>query len=91
MRVLRADAFGVMSDEPDYILDLSSQPEADAAGGAGGARPWIGINFDCCGVYARIYRNREGTLYSGRCPKCLAKVEVQVGPGGTSQRLFRAS
>jgi hypothetical protein len=80
-----------MPEEPDYILDLSGCETPSASDADDQTRPWIGVNFDCCGVYARIYRNREGTLYIGRCPRCLAKVEVRVGRGGTDQRIFRAS
>jgi hypothetical protein len=54
-------------------------------------RPYIGILFECCGVYARVYRRREENRYHGRCPKCLATVEVHVGPDGVTTRLFRAS
>ena len=34
------------------------------------SRPFLGIWFDCCGVYGRIYKNKDGTAYVGRCPKC---------------------
>lgn len=53
-------------------------------------RPHIGITFKCCNVYTRIYINRAGTAYVGYCPKCTAKVEVKVGPGGTDARFFTA-
>jgi hypothetical protein len=86
---------GSMSDDPAYFLDISGL--ADAPGGAepgvGGetdARPWIGVQFECCGVYTRIYRNREGTAYEGCCPRCTRPVHIKVGPGGTSHRMFRA-
>lgn len=54
------------------------------------ARPYIGILFDCCGVYARVYRRAEARVYEGRCPKCLAQVRVRVGPHGVAARIFRA-
>ncbi len=53
-------------------------------------RPYIGIMFDCCGVYARIYRNKEGTAYVGRCPKCMREVRLKTGDGGTNTRFFHA-
>ena len=54
-------------------------------------RQFLGIWFDCCSVYGRIYKNTEGTAYVGRCPKCLRSVRVKVGEGGTNQRFFRGS
>ena len=53
-------------------------------------RPYIGVRFECCGVYARIYRQPNSMYYVGRCPRCLRTVRVRVGPDGTSARLFRA-
>ena len=54
-------------------------------------RPFIGIFFECCRIYARIYRRPSDTEYVGRCPRCLAEVRLKVGPDGTTQRIFRAS
>jgi len=59
-----------------------------AGGGSGEARPFIGINFKCCGIYCRIYRNKEQTAYEGSCPKCRKRVKLPIGSGGTSCRFF---
>jgi len=53
-------------------------------------RKFLGINFRCCNIYARIYVNKEGTAYDGRCPKCGKKVHVQIGGEGVSNRFFDA-
>lgn len=54
-------------------------------------RAFLGIWFDCCNTYGRIYKNAQGTAYTGRCPKCLRPVTVRIGGDGTSQRFFRGS
>jgi hypothetical protein len=54
------------------------------------ARPYLGVHFDCCGTYARIYRNRDRTAYEGRCPRCLGRLRVPIGRNGTDARFFRA-
>ena len=54
-------------------------------------RQFLGIWFDCCHVYGRLYKNKAGTMYYGRRPRCLRSVRVRVGEGGTNQRFFRGS
>ena len=62
----------------------------DTSGSNGSARRFLGIQFACCGVYARVYVNREGAAYEGRCPRCGKPVNVRIGPGGTDSRFFTA-
>ena len=49
---------------------------------------FLGVMFNCCSVYTRIYKNKDGSAYVGRCPKCLKNVKIPVGEYGTSERFF---
>ena len=84
--------YSLMSDDPPYILDVRGLKEEGLEGREPPqrGRRWIGIHFECCGVYSRIYRNAEGTAYKGYCPRCARAVRVRIGPGGTHHRMFRA-
>jgi len=53
-------------------------------------RKYLGIKFNCCNVYNRVYINKDGTAYTGFCPKCFRKVNIKVGEGGTDNRFFNA-
>jgi hypothetical protein len=78
-------------DPTGQNLDLSSDPPQPAGSSAGPpADRYLGVKFECCGVYARIYPNRAGDAYEGRCPRCLAPVRVEIGPGGSDSRFFVA-
>jgi len=53
-------------------------------------RKFIGVKYNCCNIYVRIYANKEGTAYEGRCPKCFRPVKFKIGEGGTDHRFFEA-
>lgn len=53
-------------------------------------RKWIGVHFECCAVYTRIYKNAAGGAYEGHCPRCARPIRVKIGPGGTETRFFTA-
>lgn len=54
-------------------------------------RNFLGIWFECCHTYGRLYKNAKGDQYVGRCPKCLRPVHVRIGGEGTNRRFFRGS
>jgi len=74
-----------MTDGRDYKLDLTSavKPAEEST-----KRPYLSVQFACCGVYQRIYRDRDGQSYQGRCPRCGKPVRFAVGQGGTDARFF---
>ena len=47
-------------------------------------RKYLGIYFECCNVYGRVYQNNDKTAYSGFCPRCMRRVSIKVGEGGTN-------
>ncbi|RKX35002.1 MAG: hypothetical protein DRP71_05270 [Verrucomicrobia bacterium] len=54
-------------------------------------RRFLGVQFVDCQVYGRLYLNAEGTVYTGRCPRCGATVRARVGDEGTKCRFFLAA
>ena len=65
-------------------------PDAGKTGDQPKERPYLGVHFECCNIYLRIYRNRAGTAYVGNCPRCGKPVRINIGRGGSSSRFFTA-
>ncbi len=53
-------------------------------------KKFLGILFECCNVYRRIYINKEKNAYEGRCPLCMREVKVLIGSDGKDTRFFKA-
>lgn len=71
--------------------DPSGAARAETDAMAGLAKPFLMIWFRCCSTYARLPKSSDGLRYEGRCPKCLAHLEVPIGEGGSKRRMFEAS
>jgi hypothetical protein len=70
------------------LYDSKPKPDNDSQENKKSARPFLGVHFECCDVYVRLYRPNDRPFYQGRCPKCSKSVFIPVGKGGTSSRFF---
>lgn len=73
-------------------LDVTNEPDQPPRKEETGrrVRPFLGIKFACCGIYSRIYQNKDATYYIGNCPKCAKQVRIKIGHGGSNTRFFTA-
>ncbi len=53
-------------------------------------KKFLGVYYECCNVYGRLYKNKDETYYVGRCPRCMRPLKVKIGEGGLSRRFFKA-
>ena len=52
-------------------------------------RKHIGIFFECCNIYTRVYVNKKKTAYVGWCPGCGRRVGIKIDKRGTDCRFFK--
>lgn len=71
-------------------LDVTSEPAATSSATSASCRPYLGVHFACCSVYARVYMCEDRTAYLGHCPRCGKPLQIKIGPGGTDARFFTA-
>jgi hypothetical protein len=86
------DIVDIPGIRPPAAASLSDRANADRgdAPSKGPRKPFLMIWFRCCLTYGRLNKTADGLFYEGRCPKCLAHLEVPVGDGGTNRRMFEA-
>ncbi len=75
-------------------LDLTSPVGPKRGGTSGhdsGEKKFLGVHFVCCDVYSRIYLKHDKSAYVGHCPRCVKRVQFQVGSGGSDSRFFAVS
>lgn len=84
---------------PDHQLDISSDPEfslgitpafSPTVKPGRLQRRFLGVFFQCCNAYSRVYLNRQNTAYAGNCPRCGKRGAFPIKPGGTDCRFFSA-
>lgn len=75
---------------PGENLDLSNDPTSSDPQPMRTAKPFLGVHFTCCGVYARVYINSDQTAYVGHCPRCSRRIQFRIGTEGVESRFFTA-
>jgi hypothetical protein len=75
----------------DIPPQRGAESEARETGTDAQGRPFLGVLFDCCKQYARVYRNPAGTHYLGNCPRCARAVRFRIGEGGQNARFWKSS
>ena len=46
-------------------------------------RDFIGVQFDCCKTYTRVYLKDGGRSQIAHCPKCGKPFTIRFSPSGT--------
>ena len=80
---------------PGESFDAASEPNtrlSDKMEGASGRgqRRFLGVRFDCCRTYSRIYINQSQTAFVWHCPRCGEQIHIIISPDGTDAKFFSA-
>lgn len=68
-----------------------SEPRSNRPKGGDGAKPFLGVLFECCNIYRRIYLHHSGAFYFGQCPKCGRSIRFEVDDRkGKKTRFWKA-
>jgi hypothetical protein len=73
------------------VSEKLSEMIAMSQSGQSEKRSFLGVMFECCKVYVRVYIDPSGEAYNGRCPRCSKTVRFVVGEGGSGSRTWRVS
>ena len=84
--VQRAVLISSMKD--DFFPPSQAQDEV-RPGRSRQPRQFVGVMFECCDAYGRLYPNRQRSAFVGRCPRCYRMVTVPVSDDGADTRFFR--
>ena len=76
-------------------FDASSEPNSRSGDntkrdGSGQKRRFLGVRFDCCRTYGRVYINHQQTAFVGHCPRCGKQVHFKISPDGVDAQFFSA-
>jgi len=50
---------------------------------------FIGILFECCNIYRRIYMNKEKNAYEGKCPNAMERLRWRLDQAERRHVFFR--
>ena len=67
---------------------MGKKPKGNSKSNSRQPTPFVGVSWDCCKVYSRIYLNKKKTAYVGWCPKCGKRVQMNLSPAGSKSRFF---
>ncbi len=87
----RAQVFDFPAQRELKIWERAADWESETVSTMERNKRYLGVMFQCCRVYRRIYINKQGTAYVGFCPRCSRPVRIKIGKGGSSSRFFNAN